>query len=133
LKNNLGRELPVGCEITEVCISESKVSFQPSQCTFILKVKKDYNNRRLHDRIDELLKVEKLEIQRRIDAKGNTRNKDVRGFLKSIELEQDCIVVNCGVDSTGTIRSDEIMRLLELDIEKLSSPIRKADVVWRNN
>jgi radical SAM-linked protein len=133
LKSSLGTQLPLGCEITGLCISESRVSFQPAQFTCVLTVRKEYNDQRLHDRIDELLKTEQLEIQRRIDAKGSTRYKDVRGFLKSIELQQDSVVVNCNIDSNGTIRFDEIMSLLELDVEKLSSPMRKADVVWKNN
>ena len=57
---------------------------------------------------------------------------DVRPFLKSIEFGSNSgIVVECKIGSAGTIRVEEILKLLELDVEKLAMPIRRTSVQWQ--
>ena len=56
---------------------------------------------------------------------------DVRGFMESIELDERGIVVECKISSAGTIRIEEILELLELDVEKLAAPIRRTSVQWQ--
>ncbi|MHC4488481.1 MAG: hypothetical protein ACYS9C_02770, partial [Planctomycetota bacterium] len=53
---------------------------------------------------------------------------DVRGFLESIELDERGIVVECKISSAGSIRVEEILKLLELDVENLAAPIRRTNV-----
>jgi hypothetical protein len=81
--------------------------------------------------IERLLASESLNLQRRVDAKNSKfKNVDVRPFLKSIELDDRAIVVECKISSAGTIRVDEILKLLELDAEMLTAPIRRTNVKW---
>jgi len=88
---------------------------------------------RLRSRIKRLLGTDSLSIERRIDARGNIRNVDVRPFLKSIEFDDKNIVVECKISSAGSIRVEEILRLLELDVEHLAGPIRRTNVQWQSN
>jgi hypothetical protein len=130
VKVELLRQLPEGCELLSVTVAETNISFQPSQAAYVLTVRPEYLNERLKATIKRLLASESLNLQRRIDAKGNIRNVDVRGFLKSIELNGRSITVECNISSTGSIRVEEILKLLELDMEKLAAPIRRTNVQW---
>ena len=52
-------------------------------------------------------------------------------FLKSIKLDNRNIAVECKISSAGSIRVDEILKLLELDVEKLEAPVRRTNVQWQ--
>jgi hypothetical protein len=58
---------------------------------------------------------------------------DVRPFLKSIELDDKNILVQCKISAAGSIRIEEILKLLELTIENLTAPIRRESVHYRTN
>jgi radical SAM-linked protein len=129
---NISAQLPHGCRLLSVRIAEANTSFKPSSATYVLKVQKKYLNEQLKTTINRLLASENLKIQRHIDRKNSKiKNIDVRGFLKSIELDRNGIIVECKISSAGSIRVDEILKLLGLDMEKLASPIRRTNVQWQ--
>jgi hypothetical protein len=81
-----------------------------------------------------LLASESLNLERRVDAKHSKfKNVDVRTFLKSIEIADKEIVVECKISSAGTVRVDEILKLLEIRPDKLTAPIRRTNVKWKVN
>ena len=53
--------------------------------------------------------------------------------MKSIETGDKSLVVECKISSSGTVRVDEILKLLELDTDKLTAPIRRTNVKWQVN
>jgi hypothetical protein len=57
----------------------------------------------------------------------------VRAFLKSIKIDGRDIIVECNISQAGSIRIEEILKLLELDEGKLVSPIRRTNVQWQSN
>ena len=148
---SISAQLPEGCEMLSVNVAEASASFQPCSATYVLAVRKEYLNEKLKATIQRLLESESLNVHRIID-KGKSRienrlsavasakaeesrikNVNVRGFLKSIELDPNGIIVECKISSAGSIRVDEILKLLELDVEKLASPIRRTRVQWEND
>jgi radical SAM-linked protein len=132
VKDKLSAQLPEGCELLSVSIAETSRSFQPRSATYVLAVKSEYLNEDLRARIDRLLASESLNIQRQLDMKNpKFKNVDVKVFLKSIKMDGRSIIVRCDISSAGTIRIEEIMRLLELDESKLVLPIRRTDVQWQ--
>jgi hypothetical protein len=115
-----------------VNVAEVGTSFQPCSAAYVLTVRKEYLNEELKAAINRLLASESINLQRQIDKrKSRIKNIDVRGFLKSIELDGNSIIVECKISSAGSIRVDEILKLLELDVEKLASPIRRTNVQWQ--
>jgi len=136
---SISEQLPEGCELLSVNVVRANTSFQPCSAAYVLAVQQEYLNEKLKTAIRRLLASESLNLQRRIDKKDSrlkTRNSkfknvDVRGFLKSIELDGNSIIVECKISSAGSIRVDEILKLLELDVEKLASPIRRTNVQWQ--
>jgi len=130
-KAGLSARLPEGLELLSVRVVAAKKSFQAGAATYVLPVRQDCLDEKLKIRIKHLLASESLNLQRRINAKGNVRSVDVRPFLKSIEFYGKGIIVECKISSAGTIRVEEILKLLELDTEKLAAPIRRTSVKWQ--
>jgi len=134
IKDELSAQLPEGCELLSVSVARAGRSFQPSSATYVLAVKSEYLNENLKETISRLLASEKLTIRRNAGIKlSKIKNLDVRVFLKSIKLENLSIMVECNISSAGSIRVDEILRLLELDESKLASPVRRTKVQWQVN
>lgn len=134
IKAELAAQLPEVCELLSVSITKAGTSFQPSLATYVLPTRREYLNERLQTTVERLLASESLNVRRRMDAKGSrVKNVDVRGFLKSIELNNRGIIVECRISPAGSIRVDEILGLLELDEGMLSGPIRRTNVQWQDN
>ncbi len=139
IKAELFAQLPEGCELLSVSTARTVRSFQPCSATYVLAVRPEYLNEGLRTRIKRLLASESLNIQRQIDKKNSKlktqnsklKNVDVRVFLKSIKMDDRGIIVQCNISSAGSIRVDEILRLLELDEDKLALPIRRTNVQWQ--
>ena len=134
-------QLPQGFELLSVNMAEVNTSFQPCSAQYILTIRKEYMNEQLKANIKNLMESESIDIERQIIGKksaigtrgSNVKNINVRGFLESIELDQDSIIVTCRITPAGSIRVEEILSLLRLDVEKLALPIRRTNVVWKSN
>jgi len=134
IKNKLSVTLPEGCEVLSVNFDRTDKSFQPLSATYVLAVRPEYCNEDLRVRIERLLASKSLNIQRQTGKKNSKpKNIDVRTFLKSINIDNRCIIVECNITLAGSIRVDEILELLELDESKLALPIRRTNVQWQAN
>jgi len=146
-RQRLSSQLPEGCELLDIRVAETKTSLQPRTATYVLAVRQEVFDEALKSRIKHLMASEGLDIKRQIDAKGNTRNVDVRPFLKSIKivesnnndsLQKDDrrgshIIVECKTGSAGSIRVEEILKLLQLNVRNLTRPIRRKNIRWQSN
>ncbi len=132
LKKKLSEQLPQGCQLLTVSLPKDKAPLQPTSATYILPVRKEHINEKLKADIKRLLESESLSLQRWRDEK-KSKIVDVRVFLKSIRISEGAVIVECKVSSAGSIRVDEILKLLELDTEKLAAPIRRTAVGWQSN
>jgi radical SAM-linked protein len=134
IKDRLSCQLPKDCVLLSVEAAQANVSYQPDSATYIFSVPPDYIDEKLKAVIERLIASESLNLQRRVDAKHSRfKNVDVRPFLKSIEIGDKSLVVECKISSSGTVRVDEILKLLELDTDKLTAPIRRTNVKWQVN
>lgn len=131
----LSAELPEGCELAGVDAVKGKAAFRAKTATYVFRVRQREVNEELKGNIRGLLASERVELERRIDARGNVRNVEVRGFVKSVEFNdgEGIITVECNISPSGTIRVDEILQLLGLDVEDLTGPIKRTKVEWQNN
>ncbi len=81
-----------------------------------------------------MLASKSLNLRRQTNhKKSNFKDVDVRPFLKSIQLNDGNIVVECKISLAGSIRIDEILKLLQLDAENLAAPIRRTSIQWQNS
>jgi len=143
MKTKLSEQLPENFELVSVEMTKAKSAPQPRAATYVLAVRQEYVNEKLKAGIERVLASESLNVQRRIHGKDSRlktqdsrhkaedrrqRTVDVRGFLESIELDERGIVVECKISSAGSIRVEEILKLLELNVENLAAPIRRTNV-----
>jgi radical SAM-linked protein len=132
IKTNLSQQLPEGFELLSVTNPQADAVFYPRLVTYILPVRDEYIGQQLKERAKQLLASESLNVTRQLDAKGlKSKNIDVRDFLKSIVINDSCIFVECKITPRGSIRVEEILKLLSLDMEKLAVPIRRTSVQWQ--
>ncbi len=136
IKAGLCEQLPEGIELVSVTCDEANKSYQPCSATYILKLQSQYLNGTLKPRIESLLTSKSLFVVR--TSHHGTRGKiteskevNVRPFLKSIELCGNDIVVECNISSVGSIRVEEILKLLQLQTEMLAAPVRRTNIQWR--
>jgi hypothetical protein len=131
VETELSAQLPDGCELVLVNVVEANDSFQPCLATYVLAVRPEYVDDGLRATIERILASESLNVRRRVYAKNSKlKNVDIRGFLKSIELGDAGIIVECRIGPAGSIRVGEILNLLDLEPEKLASPIKRTVVQW---
>ncbi len=139
--NSISEQLPQGFELFSVSVVETNTSFQPCSATYVLALREEYINEELKATVKHLLASKSLGIRRRMTKKkSRTRHRestvkdiDVRGFLESIELDPDGIIVRCKITPAGSIRVEEILSLLKLNVEKLALPVRRTTVKWKCN
>ena len=132
VKNKLSGQLPDGFELLMVRTAKAKTPIQPCMATYLFAVRVEYLNKKLKSRIKCLLASENLNLPRRMGPENSkSKNVDVRPFLKSIELDDAVITVECKISLAGSVRLDEILKLLELDYGMLSAPIRRTGVQWQ--
>jgi radical SAM-linked protein len=139
IKSQLSARLPEGCDVISVKVIENNNSIQPRSVTYLLVLREEYLNKELEaitKKIRDLLASDSLIIRRKSPLRSrygpeSVKNIDVRNFLKSINLDGNSIIVECEISHTGSIRVDEIIKLLELDAWKLAEPIRRTNVQWQ--
>ena len=128
----LAPQLPKGCTLLSVSMAAKGASFQPRSATYILPVKREYFSEQLKTTAEHLLASEHLPLRRPMDDSGaRFKNVDVRGFLKSIKLEDGSIIVECEIRPDGSVRVDELLKLLGLDEAALAAPVRRTRVQWK--
>jgi radical SAM-linked protein len=134
VKTRLSEQLPDGFELLTARTAKTRASIQPCLAAYLLAVQAEYLNEKLKSRIKCLLASENLNLQRRMGPENSKfKNVDVRPFLKSIELDDTGITVECKISLAGSVRLDEILELLELDYGMLSAPIRRTRVQWQES
>lgn len=139
--NNISVQLPKGLEVHSVSIVKANTSLQPCSTTYLLVLRREYIDHELKATIKRLLASESLDIERLITKKKSRKgsrepkikNIDVREFLESIELSSDGIIVRIKITPAGSIRVDEILKMLNLDANKLELPVRRTSVQWKCN
>jgi uncharacterized protein (DUF2344 family) len=124
----LKNELPEGIEIVSAEISRLKNVPEPSLVRYLIKVEKELADEGIKERIKGLLASDKIVVERRSGEDLRIKPVDVRPFLESINVEAEGIVVECKISPAGTIRVDEILSLLQLEVKDLAGPVRRMSV-----
>ncbi len=142
----LSEQIPEGIELLSVSLAEPNTSFQPYSATYIITVLPEYLNgtcppytlgrRAIKARIERLLANKSLLVTRASGhnhrgTPGAVKEIDVRPFLKSIKLDNNSIIVQYEISPAGSIRVDEILQLLELEVGMLAAPIKRTNVQWQ--
>ncbi len=132
VRQTLQAALPAGIDLAGVELAGSG-SVQPRSADYLFCLRDDRapdSVDRLRQRAQVVLAGESWVVERKFPGESKVRRIDVRPFLESVEVVERGVVVRCNVTAAGSIRIEEVLRLLELDREDLAAPIRRTAVEW---
>jgi len=133
LKHDLEAQMPQGFQVLSVKTETRKVTFHPQQVTYLLTLNPmaEHGRATLANAANALIESPALNIRRRhADLPSKSRTLDVRPFIESIKVEGPNVTVCCKVSGAGSIRVDEILGLLNVDVNMLAAPVRRTAVEW---
>ena len=130
-KDLIAEQMPEGLELVSVEITTNPVTYQPVEVEYLVKpAGKGADIQKINERIGS---GGEIPIERTINKEGDVKTVDVAKFLKSFEIVQVGVRVSCKVLPTGTIRPDEILRLLNMDSCEISDSITRKKIIWQTN
>lgn len=131
----IAKQLPEGFELVSVAVTEKPVTYQPVEVEYLVKINHRQETRQLFSDVQKLNEQiqagRQILIERITDEKGSVKTIDAGKFLKSFEIARQGVGVFCRVLPTGTIRPDEILRLLGMDSYEISSSIIRKQITWQ--
>jgi radical SAM-linked protein len=131
IKDRLERQLPQGCRLVSLNLTKGRAGFYPEAAVYEFELSRSETLEDVKKKAEQLTAEEHLVIERRINEKGNTRKVDVGGFIESVEFDGLRITVTCKIKLSGTIRVDEILRLLGVRQSMMAGSVKRAYIKWR--
>lgn len=132
LKGRLEGQMPQGIELFTVELAEQSISFETGTAVYELPLKSELFSEQLQQRVDGLLATDSLMLSRQPHDRKKGRTVDVRGFLVSIELREPNVFVTTSFGPAGSIRVDEFLNLLQLDLNALAGPVKRTKVLFKS-
>ena len=130
-------QLPTGFEMVDVELHQKNAAYQPIEVEYIVKVdamsEKTWSFVDVQKLNERICSGEKILIERTVNAQGDVKIVDIAVFLKEFDVVGGDVKVACKVLPTGTIRPDEILKLLNIDSSQISSSIVRKKVKWEIN
>jgi hypothetical protein len=136
IRNRVERQLPWGCFLISLDLIKGKARFHPAAAVYEFELARSEQLPKAQ--IEKIrLKAgsrcignEHIFIERRINEKGDTREVDVGGYIESIEVNGLKIIVRCTITPSGTIRVDEIMKLLGVNESMITGGAKRTSIKW---
>jgi radical SAM-linked protein len=132
LKDQLADQMPAGIELFTVELPEQSVSFETGTAIYELPVKSELFSEQLQERVNGLLATDSLMLSRQPHDRKKARTVDVREFIISIELQKPKVFVTTSFGPAGSIRVDEFLNLLQLDLNALAGPVKRTKVLFKS-
>ncbi len=137
MKDRIERQLPAGCDIVDVELAEAKTSFAPEWAVYEFPLADCVDGAALSGRVEELVgRIERgdaIVVERKGHKGKASRQVDVGGYIESVECAALSLTAKCRTTPAGSIRTDEILRLLELADSSLSGAVVRKSVGWKRN
>lgn len=132
-QDSLAKQLPERFELVSFDVTERGISYQPVEVEYFIKVNLP-DKREQIQRINEQIQAgEEILMERTVNEEGDIKIVDVAKYLKPFEIADNGVRVICRILPSGTIRPDEILRLLDIDSSEISSSIIRKKVSWQIN
>ncbi len=131
-RNDLQTQLPKNIELTKIKMPSNKVSFNSGTAVYEFSLRSCVDTKELWEKINELMKLDSIEVKRQGSPKRKARTIDIKPYLKSFEIKENMLSVTCAFTPGGSVRIDEIISLIGLDFSKLSGPILRKNVQWND-
>ncbi|HEX40644.1 MAG TPA: DUF2344 domain-containing protein [Phycisphaerales bacterium] len=126
----LGRQLPDGCRITEVRLSDHKSPPRPVGASFVIPLGCSSSPTDRQSAIVDLMDGEDIIVNRRSDRADRSKQTNIRPFLESFEFGPDGVTVRYAITGAGTVRLEEVLELLAMAPETFAGPVIRKDIRW---
>ncbi|MHB0946305.1 MAG: TIGR03936 family radical SAM-associated protein [Sedimentisphaerales bacterium] len=124
-------QLPIGFELNNVELYQKNAAYQPIEVEYFVRAE---SRQGVLDSLNEKIKSgEEIIAERIINEKGDTKTVNIANFLKEFQIAGDGVKVVSKVFPNGTIRPDEILKLLGIDTTNVSGLIIRKKVNWQIN
>lgn len=137
IKERIESQLPVGCGIGDVELAEAKTSFAAKWAVYEFPLADCVDVAVLSDRVEELTasigRGDAIVMERKGHKGKASRQVDVGGYIESVECSRSSLSAKCRTTPSGSIRADEILRLLQLDESSLAGAVVRKSVGWARN
>jgi radical SAM-linked protein len=132
LADSLAVQFPQGIDLLDAKLLHDDVSFSSGTAVYQLSVKSAHLATRLERAVAEVLAAESLKVSRSAAPGRKTPTVDVRPFLESIDVKGPTVTVAAAFGPNGTIRVEEILSLLSLDLDALDGPVVRTKVLFKS-
>ncbi len=137
MRKGIESQLPDGCEILNVELVEAKTSFAPKWAVYEFPLADCVDGDVLSERVEELTasigRGDAIVVERRGHKGKASRQVDVGGYIESVECGPSLLAAKCRTTPAGSIRTDEILRLLQLAESSLGGAVVRKSVGWERN
>ena len=135
VKERISNELPEGVEIESLRFVSGKTRVQPVAAVYELKMVKQPDELISNiNRLQEALAAkEEIVVNRRYGQSGKTVEKEIGCYIDSIEYASKAVQVKCRISPAGSVRLDEILRLIGMDTSECSVSVKRKSTEWVYN
>jgi radical SAM-linked protein len=133
--DSIAEQLPKGFELISVEIHNQPVTYRSVEVEYLVKVNLSEKTQQFFadiQKINEQIRAgREILIERTVNQEGDVKTIDVGKYLKLFETAEQGVRVLCKVLPTGTIRPDEILKLLGIEPCEISRSIIRKQVNWQ--
>jgi len=132
VSERLSGHWPQGVTMKQVWLSDTRRTLYPHAVDYELPARTPPLRERLTRATAEVMAKEHLDIERiHPKHKHKTKHIDIRPFLSRMWMTDAGLVVTCSVRTSGSVRMDEILRLLGVQVDELEGPVKRTNIQWR--
>jgi radical SAM-linked protein len=124
-------QLPAGFELVDVELYQKNAAYQPIEVEYFVRVESQQAD--IDSLNGKINSGEEILAERIINEKGGTKTVNIAKFLKEFEIVGDGVKIVSKVFPNGTVRPDEILKLLGIDTTNVSGLIVRKKVNWQIN
>ncbi len=134
IRDRLEGQLPEGCAIREIRLSDTRTTFQPVAATYRISVSDLATDPSIQTAVSQLRENlaarRPVEVERSSAGSGRSRILDVGSYLTGIEHGKDWVRCRCRITPQGSVRIEELLGVLNIHPARVSEPIRRESVEW---
>jgi len=128
--------LPSGCAVTGVEVVEGSRRLHAVQVDYLMERSEGVEVRRWEACVErcsrQLAGGEPIVIERNT-PKHKKRPVNLRDYVEAVTGNRDTLRLRCRVDSSGSVRVEELLGWLEIGPRDLARPPHRTGVVWIQN
>jgi radical SAM-linked protein len=136
LKERLGSQLPDGLAVTKAKILKGRESLHADGAKYIFRCTAEELLNTVKAKTGEILSKKNSGEQvliKRCDEKGYCRQIEAGQYIEGTNFLKSGFEIEYKITQQGSIRIEELIQLFDIDVAKLSEPIKRTAVKWNTN